>query len=142
MGEVPPIDGAAVNVTVVPAQIVVPGLAVILTDGVTFGFTVKSLTLVFVTVPSVIVILPVVAPLGSVAVICVLLLIVKVEAAVPLKSKLVVPVKSVPVIITVDPELEQALAGEKLDIVCPKLKRVHRNNKIMKEYFFFMRPTI
>ena len=36
----PPLVGVAVKVTFVPAQIVLPGLATILTDGVTFGFTV------------------------------------------------------------------------------------------------------
>ncbi len=134
--------GDAVNVTEVPAQIADPGFAAIVTDGVTFRFTVKSFTLALVTAPAVIVILPVVAPFGSVAVICVLLFTVKVVAAVPLKSTLVVPVKSVPVIITVVPEPAQELSGVKLEIVCPKLKRVHRSNKIMKEYFFFMRPTL
>lgn len=142
MGEEPSLDGVAVNVTVVPAQIVDPGIAVMLTSGVIFGFTVKSFTLVPLPNEVVTLILPVVVPLGSVAVICVLLFTVKVVTAVPLKSKFVVPVKSVPVMITVVPEPAQELSGVKLDIVCPKLKRVLRNNKIMKEYFFFMRPTI
>ena len=36
----PPFVGVAVNVTLVPGQIVLPGLAVILTDGVTVAPTV------------------------------------------------------------------------------------------------------
>ena len=39
-GLAPPFVGVAVNVTLVPLQIVVPGLAAILTDGVTIAFTV------------------------------------------------------------------------------------------------------
>ena len=35
----PPFVGVAVKVTFVPAQIVLPGDAIILTDGVTNGFT-------------------------------------------------------------------------------------------------------
>jgi hypothetical protein len=37
---VPPFVGVAVNVTLVPGQIVLPGLAVMLTDGVTVAPTV------------------------------------------------------------------------------------------------------
>ncbi len=117
-------------------------LEIILTLSGNNGLTVNSFTLVFDTAPAVIVIFPVVAPFGNVAVICVLLFTVKFVAAVPLKSKFVVPVKSVPVIITVVPEPAQELSGVKLDIVCPKLKRVLKKNKIMKKYFFFIRPTI
>ena len=36
----PPLVGVAVKVTEVPAQIVLPGLTEILTEGVTFAFTV------------------------------------------------------------------------------------------------------
>ena len=36
----PPLAGVAVNVTFVPAQIVLPGLAAIVTDGVTDGVTI------------------------------------------------------------------------------------------------------
>lgn len=36
----PPFVGVAVNVTLVPAQIVLPGFATILTEGVTVGVTV------------------------------------------------------------------------------------------------------
>ena len=36
----PPLVGVAVNVTPVPAQMVLPGLAAMLTDGVTIAFTV------------------------------------------------------------------------------------------------------
>ena len=35
----PPLAGVAVNVTLVPAQIVLPGFAAILTDGVTVAVT-------------------------------------------------------------------------------------------------------
>jgi hypothetical protein len=36
----PPLTGVAVNVTLVPVQIVFPGSAMILTEGVDVGFTV------------------------------------------------------------------------------------------------------
>ena len=36
----PPFVGVAVNVTLVPAQIVLPGLAAIITDGITLPVTV------------------------------------------------------------------------------------------------------
>lgn len=45
---VPPLVAAAVKVTEVPAQIVVPGLVLMLTDGVSSGFTV-IVTLLLVT---------------------------------------------------------------------------------------------
>ena len=41
----PPFVGVAVNVTLVPIQIVLPGDATILTDGVTVGFTVIVIAL-------------------------------------------------------------------------------------------------
>ena len=41
----PPFVGVAVNVTLVPAHIVLPGLAAILTDGVTFAVTVIVIAL-------------------------------------------------------------------------------------------------
>jgi hypothetical protein len=41
---VPPFVGVAVNVTFVPVQIVLPGLAAMLTDGVTVGVTVIAIT--------------------------------------------------------------------------------------------------
>ena len=41
----PPLVGEAVKVTLVPEQIVLPGFAVILTDGVTNGFIVMVIKL-------------------------------------------------------------------------------------------------
>lgn len=61
------------------------------------------------------VIFPVLVPLATVAVICVSLFTVKLEAAVELNLTTVAPVKPVPVIVTVAPAIP--LAGLKLEIV-------------------------
>ena len=86
--------------------------------GLTVGkaLTVKLVALFAVPLGVVTLMFPVLAPLGKTAVICVLLFTVNV-AAVPLKETLVAPVKLVPVMVTVFPELTQALFGVKLVIV-------------------------
>ena len=76
--------------------------------------TVNTVALVAVPVGLTTVIVPVVAPAGTVAVICVALFIVKV-AAVPLNRTAVAVLKFVPVITTVPPV--QAVVGVKLVIV-------------------------
>ena len=87
--------------------------------GLTVGnaLTVKLVALLAVPFGVVTLMFPVPAPLGKTAVICVLLFTVNVVAAVPLKVTPVAPVKLVPVIITVEPELTQALLGVKLVMV-------------------------
>src|SRR5947199_5920748 len=73
--------------------------------------TVKLLTLVAVPPAVVALIVPVVAPVGTVAAICVAELTVK-AAVVPLNFTAVAPVKAVPVIVTLAPTAP--LVGEKL----------------------------
>ena len=86
--------------------------------GLTVGkaLTVKLVVLFAVPLGVVTLMFPVLALLGKTAVICVLLFTVNV-AVVPLKETLVAPVKLVPVMVTVFPELTQALFGVKLVIV-------------------------
>lgn len=67
------------------------------------GATVKSVALVALPAEFVTVILPVVAPVGTVAVMRVAELTVKVAAATPLKRTEVVPAKFAPVMVTVEP---------------------------------------
>ena len=83
--------------------------------GLTVGkaLTMKLVVLLAVPLGVVTLMFPVFAPLGKTAVICVLLMIVNV-AAVPLKVTLVAPVKLVPFMVIIVPELTQALLGVKL----------------------------
>ena len=81
--------------------------------------TTKSVLLVAVPAGLVTVMGPVVAPAGTVAVICVALLMVK-AAATPLKRTSVVPVKFVPVMVTEAPTGPDA--GEKLVMVGGRIK--------------------
>ena len=76
------------------------------------GCTVKLVAEVAVPIGVVTVIVPVVAPLGNVAVILVESTTENV-AETPLKETSVAPVKFVPVIVTVSSEFAQALVGEK-----------------------------
>jgi len=80
------------------------------------ALTVKLVALLAVPLGVITLMFHVLAPLGKTAVICVLLFTVNV-AAIPLNVTLVAPVKLVPVIVTVVPELTQALLGVKLVIV-------------------------
>ena len=67
------------------------------------GMTVKSVVLVAVPAGLVTLILPVVAPVGTVAVICTLEFKVKAVAGVPLKATPVVPANPLPAIVTLVP---------------------------------------
>ena len=78
------------------------------------GLTVKFVELVPVPPEVVTAIVPVVAPAGKVAVICVSLFTVNEAEDVPLKLTTLAPVKPVPVITTLAPLPSQALVGEKL----------------------------
>lgn len=96
------------SVVVAPGQTVnVPVIAAT----VGLGFMVKDAALVPVPAGVVTLIVPVVAPAGSVALICILLFTIKV-AAVPLKVTAVAPLKLVPVIVIVGLVPLQALLGE------------------------------
>jgi hypothetical protein len=107
---VAPVNAVPVIVTLVPIAPLVGEK--LITEGV--GMTVKELVLVPVPLAVVTLIVPVVAPLGTVAVICVSEFTVKV-AAVPLNFTAVAPVNAVPVSVTLAPT--PPLVGEKLMIV-------------------------
>jgi hypothetical protein len=80
---------------------------------------------------------PVEALALSIAVIWESLSTVKEVAATPLKVTEVAPVKLVPVMITEDPELVQALIGLKLDMDWAKLSKLNRKRiKTIKREFF------
>src|SRR6185436_15488017 len=106
-----PVKSDPVMVTGVPTEPFVGANEEIVGAG---GMTVKSPALVAVPPGVVTLILPVVAPAGTVVLICVLDTTLKV-AAVPLKLTLVVPVKSDPVMVTAAPT--RPLVGENEEIV-------------------------
>src|SRR5207245_3741441 len=107
---VAPVKAVPVSVTLAPTAPLV-GEKLVMVGG---GMTVKELALVAVPPAVVTLMIPVVAPLGTVAVICVSEFTVKV-AVVPLKLTAVAPVKAVPLIVTLAPT--PPLLGEKLLIV-------------------------
>src|SRR6185436_17543026 len=106
-----PVKADPVMVTTAPTRPLVGENEEIVGAG---GMTVKSPALVAVPPGVVTLILPVVAPAGTVVLICVLDTTLKV-AAVPLKLTLVVPVKADPVMVTTAPT--RPLVGENEEIV-------------------------
>jgi hypothetical protein len=108
---VAPVKFVPVMTTLVPTGPLV-GLKFVMVGG---GMTVKLVALVAVPPGVVTAIGPVVAPAGTVAVICVERSTLKVAALTPLKVTEVAPVKFVPVITTLSPV--PPLVGEKLEIV-------------------------
>ncbi len=110
---VAPVNAAPVMVTLVPiAPLVGEKLEI---EGAVVVVTVNELALVAVPPAVVTLIVPVVAPLGTVAVICVEEFTVKVVALVPLNLTAVAPVRFAPVTVTAVPTFP--LVGEKLLIV-------------------------
>jgi hypothetical protein len=109
---VAPVNALPVIVTLAPTPPLVGEKLVM--DGAG-AVTVKELALVAVPPAVVTLIVPVVAPLGTVAVICVEELTVKLVEVVPLNVTAVAPVKFAPVMVTLVPILP--LVGEKLLMV-------------------------
>ena len=112
-----PDDGNPFNTTLPLANAQVGCVIVPTTGAGGTIFTVKAEELVAVPPALETLMPPVVASTGKVAVICVALFTVYDVAETPLNLTADAPVKLVPVIITDDPEPEQALLGVKLVIV-------------------------
>jgi len=98
---VAPLKPVPMIVTLVPTR-VLAGLNELIVGAAVAAVTVKLVELVAVPPGVVTLIAPLVAPLGTVAVICVSELTVK-EAAAPLKATAVAPVKCEPLIVTAVP---------------------------------------